>query len=225
MVRSAFEKEFFGFGDLERARRSVTTYKTSPEQEQKRMELLNPPAPELPEGAAAAMGGLASAYSRTYGQARKANEIRYQQMLRVAKGESKRQARVQKGMMGLVAQESGQRAADIRAEGVGRESDIMQQLARQGMAGTTVAPTLREGVRRGTGEQLNRLSDLMLQRKLGIKQQQAAPRETAKLGIMERRTDAYPDPSALTGAFSAVGRGYGGTGMTAMLKSLTRMQR
>lgn len=192
---------------------------------QRRTELLNPPAPELTGGMAAGMRGLAGAYGRVYGQARSANEARYQKMLGIAAGERRRQAGVQRGMLGAIGETTGQRAADIRSEGAGEQANIMQRLARQGMAGTTIAPTMRAGVRRGTGEQLNRLSDLMLQQRLGVMQRQAAPRRGTELGIMERRTDAYPDPTALTGAFGAIGQGYGGAGIEAMLGALSRTYR
>ena len=193
--------------------------------QQKQMDLLNPPAPELPEGVATGMQGLASAFSRSYGQARQANEARYNQMLKIADQDRTRRQGDFRRMLGTIGATSGQQAADIRSEGVGEQANIMQRLARQGMAGSTVGATLRKGVRRGTRAELNRLSDTMLQQKLGVMQQQAAPQQGARLGIMERRTDAFPDPSTLTSAFGAVGQGFGGPGMEAMMSALTRMKR
>lgn len=178
---------------------------------------LGGPSQELIGG----LGGLTSAYNQAYGQARQANEARYREMLGISRGETQRQAGVQQGMLGAIGEETGQRAADIRAEGAGREAGIMQRLARQGMAGTTVAPTMREGVRRGTSEQLNRLSDLMLGRKLGVMGQIAAPRRGTELGIMERRTDKYPEQGLLTEALRSVGSTYGGQGLTAMISALS----
>ncbi len=191
---------------------------------QRQMELLNPPAPELPEGVATGMQGLAGAFSRSYGQARQANEARYNQMLKIADQERGRQAGVRRGILGTIGATSGQQAADIRSEGVGEQANIMQRLARQGMAGSTIGATQRAGVRRGTSAKLRRLSDTMLQQRLGVMKLQAAPQRATRLGIMERRTDAYPDPKALTKAFGAIGKGYGGTGIEAMIKSLTRLQ-
>lgn len=132
---------------------------------------------------------LIGSYNRAYGQARTANERRYQEML------------------GLTERTTGQRAADIRAEGVGEEANIMQQLARTGMAGTTVAPTMREGARRWTSEKLNRLADTM---------------QGTRLGIMERRTDAYPESGMITSLASLLGQGGGGG--AGMYKALSRMR-
>lgn len=195
------------------------------EAHRRRMELLNPPAPELPQEAIGAMGGLASAYSRSYGQARQANEARYNQMIQIANQDRQRALGINRSMLGIAGQTTGQRAADIRSEGVEEQANIMQRLARRGMAGSTVGATMRKGVRRGTSAKLNRLADTMQQTKLGLLRERAGMTQGTRLGITERRTDAYPDPSALTGAFGAIGSGYGGTGMTAMLKSLTKMQR
>lgn len=192
---------------------------------QRRQELLNPPAPELPQEAIGAMGGLARSYRRSYGQARQANEARYNQMLRIASGERRRQAGVQQQMLGTLDVGEGQRAADIRGAGAREEATIMQQLARQGLGGGAMGAPLRKGARRETQAELNRLAVTMGRERRDVLRQIAAPREGERLGIMERRTDAYPDPSALTGAFGAIGGGYGGAGLTSMLKSLTRMQR
>ncbi len=193
--------------------------------QQERMDLLNPPAPELPEGVAAGMQGLASAYSRSYGQARQANEARYNQMLKIADRERTRGLELNRRQLEIAGRTTGQRAADIRSEGMGEQANIMQRLTRQGMAGSTVGSTLRAGVRRGTQSSLNRLADTMQQTKLGLLGQRAGMTRGGRLGIMEGRTDAYPDPSALTGAFGAVGEGYGGSGMEAMMSALTKMQR
>lgn len=192
--------------------------------QQRRMELMTPQAPELPQEAIGGLSRLTEAYNQAYGAARQANEARYQEMLGISRGETQRQAGVQQGMLGAIGETTGQRAADIRSEGAGREATSMQRLARTGMAGTTTAGTMRAGIRRGTGEQLNRLSDLMLQQKLGVMGQQAAPRRGTELGIMERREDAYPSQAPLLGALGAVGSGYGGQGLTAMIKALSGMQ-
>lgn len=190
----------------------------------RRMELLNPSAPELPEGAVGGLESMVSEYNRAYGEARSANEARYQEMLRISQGETQRQRGIFGEMRGVAEQTTGQRAADIRSAGVEQESDIMQRLARQGMAGTTVAPTMQEGVKRWTSEKLNRLADTMQQTKLGIMGRQADPQQGATLGIMERREDVYPSQAPLLGALGAVGSGYGGQGLTAMIKSFSKMR-
>ncbi len=190
----------------------------------RRQELLNPPAPELPQEAVAGLGSLVSSYNQAYGQARQANEQRYQQLLNISRQETQRRQGILGGMLDVAGQTTQQRATDIRQEGQERESNVMQQLARQGMSGTTVAPTLREGVRAGTEANLNRLADTMQQTKLGIMQQQAAPQRGTELGIMERRTDRFPELGALTSAFGAVGQGFGGAGTSAAIKALSKLR-
>jgi hypothetical protein len=157
----------------------------------RRQELLNPPAPELPAEAVSGLDRLVGSYNQSYEAAKAANEARYQQML------------------GITAQTTGQRAADIRSSYAGQSADIMQQLARQGMAGTTVAPTMKFGVEREKQAALDRLADQMQQ---------------TKLGIIERRTDAYPDYGSLSKTLESIGSGYGASGTTAMINALSRVR-
>jgi hypothetical protein len=135
-----------------------------------------------------AMSRLVNQYNQAYGQARTANERRYQQLL------------------GIADQTTGQRAADIRSDYASRESDIMQNLARLGMANTTVAPTMALGVEREQQSALNRLADQM---------------QGTKLGIIERRTDRYPDANVLTSLASMMGQGGGGASAA---NALSRMR-
>lgn len=142
---------------------------------QRRYDLLNPRLPQLPAQAASGLSSLVSSYNQAYEQARAANEERYQQLLDIAD------------------QTTQQRAADIRSAYGRQSSDIMQQLARTGLANTTVAPTLQMGVQREQQSALNRLADTMQQ---------------TKLGIIERRTDAYPDRGALSQTIQSLGAGF-----------------
>jgi hypothetical protein len=93
---------------------------------------------------------LVSNYNEAYGQAREANEGRFNQML------------------GIANQTTGQRLADVNSAYNQRGADISQRLAGLGMANTTVAPTLQFGVERERQESLNRTADQMQQTKLGI---------------------------------------------------------
>lgn len=122
------------------------------------------------------MSRLVSQYNQAYQQAKAANLQRYQEML------------------GVVGQTTGQRAADIRSSYAGQAATGMQQLARQGMAGTTVAPTMRMGYQREQESALNRLADQM---------------QGTRLGIMERRQDVYPDPNVLVSLAQAIGQSGG----------------
>ncbi|MFA5186704.1 MAG: hypothetical protein WC551_09530 [Patescibacteria group bacterium] len=141
------------------------------------------------------LGGLQSLvsnYNQAYGAAKSANEARYQQMLDIAN------------------QTTQQRAADIRTSYGEQSSNIMQQLARLGMANTTVAPTMQQGVEREQQSSLNRLADEMQQ---------------TKLGIIERRQDAYPDLSSIQSIIAGVGSQYGGgQGLSSMLQALAGLR-
>ncbi len=85
-------------------------------------------------------------------------------------------------MLDITNATTGQRAKDIGIDYKNREASAMQNLQRLGMGNTTVAPTLGMGFGRQKNAALDRLSDQM---------------QGTKLGIMERRTDAYPDLASL----------------------------
>jgi len=146
---------------------------------------------DLPDEAVGGVNRLVESYNQAYGQARGANEARYQQLL------------------GIADQTTGQRAADIRREGVEERSDLLQGLGRTGLANTTVAPTLTVGSKRREQESLNRLADQM---------------QGTKLGIIERREDAYPDSAALQSSLSSLGEGYGGKGVSALYNALGNVE-
>lgn len=113
-------------------------------------------------------------------------------------------------MLSIADQTTQQRAADVRSDYGNQSANAMQGLARLGMANTTVAPTLQMGVEREKQSALNRLSDQMQQ---------------TKLGIIERRTDAYPDASSLQSIIAGVGSQYGqGQGLSTMLQALSGMR-
>jgi hypothetical protein len=187
----------------------------------RRQELLNPPSPELPSGTSDAFSRVAGAYSQAYGQARAANEQRYQLMLRIADQDRARRIGLSEQQLDLAKQTTGQRAADIRSAYGEQESDMMQRLARTGMANTTVAPTMQMGVARERESSLNRLADTMQQTRLGILQRRGEIGQGTRLGIMERRTDAYPDQSALVEAAKSMSSGYGAAGTTAAMSALS----
>ncbi|MFZ5832706.1 MAG: hypothetical protein ACOY3P_21675 [Planctomycetota bacterium] len=113
-------------------------------------------------------------------------------------------------LLDIANQTTQQRAADVRSAYGQQSANAMQSLARLGMANTTVAPTLQAGIEREKQESLNRLADQMQQ---------------TKLGIIERRQDAYPDASALQAIIAGVGSQYGGgQGLAAMLQALAGMR-
>lgn len=129
------------------------------------------------QAAAGQVGGglssLVSQYNKSFEEAKAAENARYNQML------------------GLADQASGQRAADIRSDYTGQKANAMQSLARLGMGGTTVAPTLGMGFEREQQSALNRLSDQML---------------GTKLGIMQGKQERYPDTEVIKIVASLLGQ-------------------
>jgi len=110
------------------------------------------PITDQPPGADVTSGlqSLVQNYNTAYGQAKAANEARYQQML------------------GIANQTTGQRAADIRSSYGQQSANTMQNLARLGMSNTTVAPTMQMGIQREQQAALNQNADQMQQTQLGI---------------------------------------------------------
>ena len=144
----------------------------------------------------AALQGAVGQYNRAFGQARTANEQRYQQMLQIADQDYAQQGRGYQQMMSTIGQETGQRAADIRSETEGLVSQEQQRMSRLGLSNVS-QPSVYAGIRREGQSNLNRLTDQLLGRKLGVQQQIAQRGRGTRLGIMERREDAYPDSNML----------------------------
>jgi len=122
---------------------------------------------------------------------------------------SANEARYQQ-MLDIANQTTQQRSADIRSSYGQQSSDMMQQLARLGMSNTTVAPTMQMGIQREQQQAQNRLADQMQQ---------------TKLGIIEKRKDAYPDAASLQSIIAGIGSQYGGgQGLSSMLTALSGMR-
>ncbi len=146
---------------------------------------------EAARGAASGLSSMIGQYNQAYGEAKTANEQRYQRML------------------GITDQTSGQRASDIRRDFSGQQSDMMQRLASLGMSNTTIAPTLGQGIERNKQAALDRSADSL---------------QGTKLGIMERRTDKYPQSNVIMALVQALGSaGVGGAGGDIM-KALSGMR-
>lgn len=145
----------------------------------------------------AALSGAVGQHNVAFGQARTANEQRYQQMLRIADQDYAQQGAGYQRMLATIGQETGQRAADIRSETEQQVSDYRQQQARLGLS-NVYQPSIAGGIRREGQSNLNRLTDALLGRKLGVQQQIAERGRGTRLGIMERRTDEYPQSDIIT---------------------------
>jgi hypothetical protein len=91
---------------------------------------------------------------------------------------------------------------------MGQQSDMMNQLSRLGMGNTTVGAGLGQGIQRGMQENLNRAADQM---------------QGTKLGIMERRTDQYPDNAMILALANSLGQNSGGQGRGGIMNALGGM--
>ncbi len=184
----------------------------------------NAPSWEVQTG----LQNLVQGYNTAYEQARRANEQRYQQLLAGADESIAQRRAAGQEMLGTLGSISQQEAADIRSEYGQQRSNIMQQLARQGMSGTTVAPTMSLGVQREQSAALNRLADMFARTKLGVQSQEAAAMDQLRqqrLGIIERREDRYPDLASLQSIIAGIGSQYGGgMGIPAMLSALASIK-
>lgn len=151
---------------------------------------------DLPDEAVSGVNRLVESYNTAYGEARGANEARYQQLL------------------GITDQTTGQRAADIRGDAESERSDLQQGLARTGLANTTVSPTLTAGVRRREQESLNRLADQMQGTKLGIieRREDQYPDAASLQSSLAGLSEGYGGKgvSALYGALGNIQQGGGG---------------
>lgn len=93
-------------------------------------------------------------------------------------------------MLGIADQTTDQRATDIRNAYTAEGAAGQQKLASLGLGNTTISPTLKNGYLREMNSALDRNAD---------QQQQT------RLGIMERRTDAYPQKELLLGLLESYG--------------------
>uniref|UniRef100_A0A6M3KVV0 Uncharacterized protein n=1 Tax=viral metagenome TaxID=1070528 RepID=A0A6M3KVV0_9ZZZZ len=119
--------------------------------------------------------------SGAYGQVKTEAQSQYEEMLKTLEGTT------------------GQREADIRSSYAGQESNIMQQLARQGMSGTTIAPTMQMGVARERESALNRLADEMLGTKLGVMQGKTGALTQLGVGEISQKLPLYQQLAELAG--------------------------
>jgi hypothetical protein len=100
---------------------------------------------------------------------------------------------------GLLTEQKGmgeQEAKDIRSTYSGLATQGQQDLVSRGLAASTIAPTMQAGYARRETAELGRLGDRLREQ---------------RLGIMERRSDTYPDLGQLQSLAGMVGS-YGGAG-------------
>lgn len=187
-----------------------------------------PPAvtsPAVKQAVGTGLGGLVESYNQAYGEAKLANEQRYAEMLGIADEDTRRQRIQHQEMLGLTKQTTGQRAADIESDYARQQASEQQRLARVGMAGTTAAPTMREGIERYKQSALNRLADEMQGTQLGVMGRIAGEDQATRLGIMERREDTYPNQAMITQMLGSIGSGQKGDLLPSIFGALGNLGR
>ena len=177
------------------------------------------------EAVSSGLGNLVQSYNEAFGRATEANESRYRDLLGTADQDFANRQATDQRMLGVVNQTTGQREADIKQSYREQRANQMQELARTGMANTTIAPTLRAGSRREEQSSLNRLADEMQGTRLGVLGRIGDQSQATKLGIMERREDAFPDKNMISNLVSQIGIGQQGDLLPSILGSLGNLGR
>lgn len=140
--------------------------------------------------------------------ARAANEQRFQNAIQIADEDFARKSSGLQTEEALISQESGQRAADIRSQTERQVSDFQQGQARRGLS-NVANPSLVAGIRGEGQSNLNRLSDALLGRRLGVRRRITEQDRSTQLGLLERRQDIGPDQAGMLDLVKTIGQGFG----------------
>lgn len=134
--------------------------------------------------------GLVDQYNTAYGEARAANEERYQQII------------------GISDATVDQRSADIQGAYGNRQADVLQRLARTGLSNTTIAPTMTAGIERDKQAALDRSKQEFAAQRIGVRERREDEYPSSDI-IM-----------ALVNQFSQGGGGVGAGGIAKALGNL-----
>ena len=152
-------------------------------------------------GGSRSYGSMADEYQTQLDEAKAANERRYEDILG---GYEKRYSGAMSTLEGL----GGQQRADLDREYTELGSKQQQNLASRGLAGTTLAPTLAQGLAGKRTEAMTRLNESLKRERLGY--DTGLSQDT--LQFKERRTDAYPDLNQMQQLAYMRGQGQGQAG-------------
>ena len=150
------------------------------------------------------MIGLASAYQESWDAANAANEERFGNLLQ-------RSDDLYDRSMGRVSQLGQDQMAESRKSYDESLAGMQARLGTRGLSGTTVGPSLQQGIDRGYQDAVRGIQENMLRQQLATDIGLTKDR----LGVMERRTDAHPDYGELFNiaqAMAAGGQGQGYSG-------------
>jgi len=143
-----------------------------------------------------------SGYASALARANAANERRYQDILA---GYQTRESAV----MGLLDQMGTTQAANIQSAARQSERQSAAELTARGLAGTTIMPSMRAGIRARAARSM---ADLGVRTAVQRASLLSALRGDM-LQFMERRTDAGPSTGAWANALQALGYGLGRRGI------------
>lgn len=121
-------------------------------------------------------------YQSDYAAARAANESRYQDILGQSEAAYTRN-------MGYLDKYGQQQSADINQRYSDLGASAVQDLTSRGLGNTTVTATTATGIANQASAEQRRLAEDLAQQRLAAD----TSLTQAKLGVMERKTDAYPD--------------------------------
>ncbi|MEM9373966.1 MAG: hypothetical protein AAGA55_10010 [Planctomycetota bacterium] len=131
------------------------------------------------------------AYRDAQTSARDANETRYEEL---KTGMDDLQDRV----MGRLDEDSLQSERDIMQRYSNDRSALGQSLVSSGLSGSTIRPSLEQGIRRQEEAALSRDRDARINRR----NQYDTDISKSKFGVIERRNDIAPDQRDLAGLFA-----------------------
>lgn len=146
-------------------------------------------------------GRLLRSMRRQQRKARRANEKRYNRILR-----GYRQRR--RDVMSALGARSGQKYKDIREKFRNRRARAMQGAVSSGLSSTTARSSIEKAMAEGEASALARAHDREGDRAARYLSNLSSDR----LRFMERRRDAYPNTSAMYNLLSRAGRASGRSG-------------
>jgi len=145
------------------------------------------------------MQALTTQYEDAWNQAKSANENRYNDILQRWEG-------LRGGVLADLDNSTAQQSADLQSQYAKRGANIAQSLHSQGLAGTTIAPTMQMGVDRNLAEASRRLGESKMEQRAGYNTNITGN----MLNFMRDRTDAYPDMNQFEGLMGQFGNAMGG---------------
>lgn len=142
---------------------------------------------------------LMKEFQDAFDKANAANESRYQEILG---GYKNRRTRALTDLQGSGDQER----KDIMSRFAGLGSRQSQDMVSRGLSGTTIKPTMEQGLMREQADATGALDERLRQQRIGLD----SGLEQDTLSFMERRTDSGPDYAQLMALMNQMGQAGGG---------------